>query len=224
MGEQTKKLLGNEDIEIAITPFGVDIKKFMRAGDISKNSDEINLGIIKTLSPKYGIEYLIKAFSILLSLYNGDKKLKLKIYGSGDLLEQLIDLTKELKIDRDVTFMGKIPNDEVPSALWGIDIFCLSSILDSESFGVSAVEAMAAGLPVVATDVSGFKEVMEDGTTGIIVPAKDPQAMAHAILRLIEDRQLRDLMGASGQERVTELYNWDNNVQNMIDLYNDLIK
>ena len=94
----------------------------------------------------------------------------------------------------------------------------------SESFGVSAVEAMACEIPVIATKVAGFQEVVRDGETGILVDVDDVQAMADAIKKLYDDKELREQYGKAGRKRVQNLYDWNENVDEMITLYRNVSK
>ena len=91
---------------------------------------------------------------------------------------------------------------------------------NSESFGVSAIEAMACECPVVTSDADGFKEVMEEGKTGFIVPKRDYRSAAEAIQKIIDDPQLAAKMGKAGRERVCNKYSWEDNVNAMIQIYN----
>lgn len=95
-------------------------------------------------------------------------------------------MSAELGLSEKIEFCGFIPNKDVPAALHSLDIACIPSILDSESFGVSAVEAMSCSVPVVVSDVDGLKEVVDDGVTGFVVERKNPQAMADKIIELIK--------------------------------------
>ena len=97
------------------------------------------------------------------------------------------------------------------------------SILNSESFGVVAVEAMACECPVITSDADGFTEVVKDGETGFIVPKRNIEETAKAIQRFIDDPMLRNKMGRKGRKRVIELYDWNKNVENMISIYNAII-
>lgn len=96
--------------------------------------------------------------------------------------------------------------------------------MDSESFGVAAVEAMACGIPVIASDADGFKEVIEDGITGILVPKGDIDAIAESMYKLMHNDKLRKQMGQAGVQHVKKLYDWDNNVNNMEEIYYKMIE
>ena len=93
---------------------------------------------------------------------------------------------------------------DIPELLAHSDVFVLSS--RSEGFPVSVLEAMAAGLPVVATDVGGVAEAVEDGETGLLVPATDAEALARALERLLADGELRRRLGAAGRARALSLF------------------
>jgi glycosyltransferase involved in cell wall biosynthesis len=90
---------------------------------------------------------------------------------------------------------------------------------NSESFGVSALEAMACECPVVASDADGFTEVIEDGVSGIIVPRRNTEAAAAALQKFIDNPQMKEKMGKAARERVCKLYEWDTNVKQMVEIY-----
>ncbi|HHY80546.1 MAG TPA: glycosyltransferase family 4 protein [Thermoanaerobacter sp.] len=225
MADQVRKLLNSNSVDITVTPFGVDIEKFSRKNE-SQNKEKICIGNIKTLAPKYGITDLIKAVRILKDnlvkkgLREISDNIVVQIYGDGMQREEILDLIKQLQLEDTVELKGRIPNHEVPAALEKMDIFCLTSVF--ESFGVSAVEAMALELPVVATDVDGFKEVVENDVTGIIVQRKNPAAIAKALEKLVLNKETRLEMGKNGRNRVIELYDWNRNVDTMLELYKSI--
>ncbi|WP_335995216.1 glycosyltransferase [Fusobacterium polymorphum] len=224
MAEETKKYLENKNRKIYITPFGVDTKKFKNF-NIEKNKNEIVIGIVKTLTKKYGIEYLIRAIKELENILPEDifSKIRLVIYGKGELKDKLENLSKELKIDDKVLFKGYISNEDVPIVLNKMDIFVVPSILDSESFGVAAVEAMACEVPVIASSVGGLKEVVVDSETGYLVSKKNYKEIADKLKKLILNEELRISLGKAGRKRVLENYNWDSNVEYMIKIYEEII-
>lgn len=221
MAEQVKLLLKDETKKIHITPFGVDLSKYNNSK--KKKTDKILIANIKSLKKVYGIDYLIEAIDCLKQIYEEDlsKKIGVLIYGDGPLREYLENLTKELNLQNMIAFKGSIPNSEVPQVLEEIDIFCSTST--QESFGVSLVEAMAMGLPVVATDVSGFREVVDHEKTGIIVENKNSIKIAEALKELILSKDLREEYGCNGRKKVEELYNWNDNVSEMLRIYETLI-
>lgn len=226
MARQTRRVLEDENINIYVTPFGVDLEKFKNIRT-EKDLSKFKFGIVKTLQSKYGIKYLIEAFKLVLEKINENKLdiyAELDIYGSGELESELKKLCRDLKIEDKVLFKGYIHNDEVPKAINSMDVFCLSSILDSESFGVAAVESMACEVPVIATDVDGFKEVVVDGETGYIVKRCNSKDLADKMYNLMCDKKNIKSMGVQGRKRVKELYDWETNVTSMEKVYSDTIE
>jgi len=220
MAAQVKRFLKNPDLEIDITPFGVDtVSAFSPERFDKRQMGRPVIGIIKTLEPKYGIEYLIEAFSMVSNRWEGMGSPLLEIYGRGSQLQELQALTEKLDIADQVSFKGFIEHTEVPAALSRFDLFVASS---SESFGVAVVEAMAMGLPVVATDADGFTEVVQDGVTGIIVPRKNSTALADAIYDMLTHPDCMHQMGKAGRERAVKLYEWEKNVDTMEEIYRRL--
>lgn len=223
MARQTEKFLAKKR-KIAVTPFGVDTEWFKPKENIkSDNDDSFVLGIVKSLSPKYGIATVIKAFAAFAQKIPREEKekIRLEIYGRGELLDELKELAANLHLENQIFFGGYVENRKIPSLLNKMDVFMLGSESESESFGVAAVEAMACELPVVATNVSGFREVIDNGKTGYLVPVGDYKAMAEKIFILYGDAGLRERMGKAGRKRVEELYNWEKNVDEMMRVYRE---
>lgn len=217
MADEARKVLGQPNKEIIVTPFGVNIYRFMPANKCTSNERPI-IGIVKYLEPIYDIPLLIKAFAIVHK--KSEIKPLLHIYGGGRLLEELKDLANTLGVGDDVVFFGTIPNAQVADALQSFDVFVNCSV--KESFGVAIVEAMSCGLPVVATDTVGFREVVDDGVTGFILADREPETMAERIIELLKDAGLRKEMGSAGRKKVLELYDWEKNISLMENLYKSL--
>lgn len=228
MAEELKKKVSLGDKTVYITPFGVDTEKFKNI-EKNKEKSEFRIGNVKTLEPKYGIEYAILAVKQLKEklIKNNEKDLaeaiKLYIYGNGSQKEQLAKLIHEKGLDSSVFLMGRIANDKVPEVLNQLDVFCATSVLDSESFGVAVVEAMACEVPVIATMVDGFSEVMEDNVTGILVERKNTNQIADAIEFLLRNKEKRIEYGKNGRKRVIEKYDWKQNVEYMESIYNNIV-
>src|SRR6185312_11709381 len=209
--------------EMVVTPFGVDCKRFKQQG-LPIPKEEFVIGTVKTLDEKYGIDYLIKSFALVAQEYSGPKKLRLMIAGDGPLKGKLEKLAKDLGVEELTSFLGFVPQDQVPSVLSLFSVFVAVSVFDSETFGVAIVEASACGLPVVVSDAGGLGEVVKDGSTGLIVPKRNPWATAHAIARLLNDDDLRMKMGIAGRNFVLENYEWNENASRMKRLYESLVR
>lgn len=215
MAEQTRKIVG--DKKIVVTPFGVDIEQFQMH---PKGSEEhFVVGTVKNLSYKYGIDIIIKAFRVFLDQLDKTDHIHMVIFGEGEQKDELIELCKLLGIFDRVHFEGYISNVKVPEAFRTMDIVCFGSRLESESFGVAAVEAMACGRPVIATKAAGFKEVMEEGKTGYLVSVDDYEMMAVYMLKLYRDKKLRNEIGLNGRKRVESFYDWNQCVDTMLKTY-----
>lgn len=227
MARQVVKLMNYSIEDIHITPFGVDTNKFYRFDDKHLDNSRIIIGSIKKLSPKYGIKFGVLAVDYLVNriLKDKDSKIQIKyyIYGDGDEKKELEELVISKNLQNIVEFKGRIPNELVPKALNEFDIFLGTSILDSESFGVAIVEAMACEIPVIVTDVDGFKEVVNNGKSGILVARKDFIKMGEALYNLIDNPILRRNIGFDQRKRVVGEYNWVDNVKKMESIYKNLI-
>ncbi len=205
------------DKDIEVTPFGIDLDKFkpIKVESIFGEND-IVVGTIKSLEPEYGIEYLISAFKIVVEK-NRSLPLKLLIVGSGSLEAKLKKMVSDLGLSEYTVFVGKVPYDEIPKYHNMIDIPVFVS--NSESFGVAVIEASACEKPVIVSDVGGLPEVVENNVTGIVVPPRNEIETAKAIEKLVLDKSLREKMGKAGRERAKKLYNWEENVKQMIEIY-----
>jgi len=204
------------DKKIEVTPFGVDLNKFYPNAEFDFENTQITIGTVKALEDKYGIGDLIKAFHIFHQQYPNSK---LVIAGDGPQKEEYIQLASSLGITNDTTFTGRIPNDEVAQLIRSFSVFAVPSTEDSESFGVAAVESMACGVPVVVSNVGGLPEVVKDGVTGVVVDKKNFQMLASAFVKLADSLELRKSMGTNGVQHVKKHYNWANNADQMIKLY-----
>jgi glycosyltransferase involved in cell wall biosynthesis len=217
--KEIKKLTSKS---ITLIPFGVPTDRY-KPREIKEIDSFIRIGTIRTLSEKYGVEFLIRAFA---KIHTEFSLARLEIVGDGPQRNMLKKLCEDLDITNKVTFHGYINQHSEPekymNLLQSFDIFAILSVLDSETFGVAAVEASACGIPVIATRVGGLPEVVEDGVTGILVPASDSDKTAEALKKLLESKELRSSMGKNGRIKVLKQYDWKNNLQTMINLYRNL--
>ena len=125
---------------------------------------------------------------------------RLRIVGAGAQLEEVAFARHQLGLDGVVELVGGLDRDAAREELAGAHVFVHGAV--SEGFGNAVLEAQAAALPVVCTDAEGLAENVDDGVTGIVVPRRDPAAMADALARLAADPELRVRMGRAGLERV----------------------
>lgn len=209
--------------EIIVTPFGVDVNKFAPQTNKMSNPNLINIGIVKSLEEKYGIEYLLYSLKEILS-QNPTYNIRLHIVGRGSLEKQLKTLSGKLSLSDYVVFHGFIEHENIPKILNKLDIAVFPSIDDSESFGVACVEAMACGIPVIVSDVDGFKEVTLNKITGLVIPQKNVLALVKALILLIENPNYRKILGYNGRLHVIEKYNWHENFRIVVSVYESLIK
>lgn len=207
MADEIRKITGNANQYIAMTPFGVNTEVFKPLDNKEHNKRPV-IGIVKSFLPVYDIPLLIEGFS--LTHKKMDVKPVLKIYGDGPLKDQLHDLAKETGVGEDIHFMGRIPNNYVPNALNGLDIFVNCS--KQESFGVNVLEAMACGLPVIVTDCVGPREIIEDGISGFILKDRNPETLANVMIYILNDEKEQRKMGVLGRKRVLEHYDWETNL------------
>ena len=146
-----------------------------------------------------GVDYLVMA---LKRVKDKNENVKLVIAGVGELVLELEIIAAHLGLKEDVFFTGFVDEELKPQYYAMCDIFVLPSISSVEAFGLVLLEAMATGRPCITTDLPGVRENILPGTTGLIVPPKDEQALADAILKLVENDELRIQMGFNARKAV----------------------
>jgi len=234
MARETTNLTNSIKNRISVVPFGIDCNTFRPLGGF-RDSQYITIGTVKTMAVKYGIDILIEAFSILfhrISIESSPRaeKLRLVLVGGGpekskdDQTTMLKQMCVDLGIQEKVTFIGQVKHAEVPTWLNRFDIYAALSRNNSESFGVAVLEAGACELPVVASRVGGFPEVVQDGLTGYVVPNENASQAADAIYRLVADATLRANMGQAGRKFVRANFDWEQNVSQMEQIYASILK
>jgi glycosyltransferase involved in cell wall biosynthesis len=189
---------GVEQSRIRLIHSGIDLIKLQngaRAPASFTNAPVI--GMAAVLEERKGHRYLLQA---ALSLKKQGFRLKYRIAGDGSLRRDLHALTARLGLQEDVEFLGFVT--DISRFLSTIDIFVLPSL--SEGLGLSVLEAMAAGKPIVASRVGGVVDAVIDSTTGFLVAPGDVDGIAGAIRKLVEDQTLTQAMGKRGAERVRE--------------------
>lgn len=214
MKKQIQKL-GRKDVDV--TPFGVDLNVFKPAPKRMFGDAKV-VGTIKTLEQHYGIDILIQSFAIVRSKYQGP--LKLVICGDGSQRKALEQLAAACGCKDDIIFAGAIPQHEVPKYLNAFDVF--ANLSRRESFGVSILEAMACGVPVVCSNADGPKEISENGKYASQVEVGE--TAAGAMLSLLENEDAAKSLAADAMEHVKRKYDWSRNLDDIQKHYNKLLR
>ncbi len=209
---------------IEVTPFGVDMEVF-KPLSVTKQQDVFVFGIVKTMAEKYGIRYLLEGYAQFKEMVRPEaySHTHLKIVGGGPLLDEYQAYAEKLGISEQTTFTGNIAHHKIPEEINRFDVFFVPSTLDSESFGVAALEAQACEVPIVAANVGGLSEVVIDGVTGYVIPTKDSQAIAEKMKHFFENPDQGKEVGRRGRVHVMKAYDWDKNAETMLNIYGRIL-
>lgn len=199
--------------KIAVIHNGIDTNVFVPP------NKETNCGQILWIGrfiPGKGAEYLIETFSILVREW---PDLKLLMIGNGPFKKNIEQKIHELNLSKNIIMKGFVPNSELPSIYQNSDVFVLPSI--NEGVPRTILEAMACGIPVVCTELPQLIDIVKG--CGIMVPKRDPQALAEAVSKIISDKGLSQKLGENGRKNVVDNYSWEDTVNRTINLYKELI-
>ena len=210
--------------EVLVLPNGVDLARF---DALSRDKARIRLGIgenekvalfVGNINPVKGVEYLIEGMGSLAGKF---PQARLFIVGRDMQNGKIQHLVRERNLQAKVVFTGFVPPAQIPQYMIAADVFVLPSV--TEGFPNVLLEAMAAGLPLVSTDVCGLPEIVEDGENGLLVPPEDPQGLAEAISRLLDDEDLRKRMGKNARKRAESHFGWDVITGRLEEIYNSVV-
>jgi glycosyltransferase involved in cell wall biosynthesis len=216
---------GVERQRVTVVHSGVDCERFRpptaeeRAGArraLKISDDEIVISAVGALEQRKGHRYLIEAVGAIAAT----GKFKCFIAGQG-LIGKILqgEIAVLRRLDR-IKLLGRV--DDLRELLWASDIFAMPSL--KEGLGVAALEAMASGLPVIASDVGGLREVVQDERTGMIVPPAHSGKIAEAIKRLAESSELRTGMGAAARALAVENYSMEKMAARTLALYRECVR
>lgn len=208
------KAMGIPPEKISIAPCGVDLDLFTGSGPADKRNRTHRILSVGRLVPRKGVEVVIRALPLLMVAGFGDVEL-LIVGGGGDATatesdaeaRRLLAIAAELGVREHVIFRGQEPREAMPKIFRSADAVACTPWY--EPFGIVPLEAMACGVPVVASAVGGLRDTVVDGGTGLHVPPLDPGATAAALARLLSDKGLREELGRAGQQRARARYSWD---------------
>ncbi|OGO22826.1 MAG: hypothetical protein A2Z28_03140 [Chloroflexi bacterium RBG_16_51_9] len=209
---------GSAPEKISIVPCGVNLETFYPMGkekakrELGLNDNKIIL-FVGRIEPVKGIEQLLRAMSYL----QNKRGSRLVIIGGDDSSQyetaRLLALARELNIEDSVTFAGSVKQDKFPCYYSAADVCVISSYY--ESFGLVALESLACGTPVVATDVGGSKSIIREGETGYVVADNEPHQLAQKI-DLLLSRSSPDINSALSIRASVSKYNWPNIAETMV--------
>jgi phosphatidylinositol alpha-mannosyltransferase len=185
---------------VRIVPNGIDIETFAHATPMSLPPGR-KLLFVNRLDRRKGIEIALQAFERLASRF---EDLLFVVCGDGPRRSAPDALPPSVR--RRVLMLGDVPDAQLPSVYAAADVF-VAPATGQESFGVVLLEAMAAGAPIVATDIEGYREVAGNGGCALLVRPAEPAALAHAIGRLLESPLLARRLAAAGRRRV-QRFSW----------------
>ena len=220
-----KKLLRDHKITapISIIPSGINIDNFANATGQRNSirekynikSDDIMLITASRIVEEKNINFLIQSFSLMKKKF---ENIKFMIVGDGAVKEELEEMTKKLGFERDIIFTGLVDRTEIVSLYQASDIFVFAS--HTETQGLVAVEAMAAGSPVVAIKASGIEDIVQDGEDGFLTN-DSKEEFAEKVLKIATDEELRKKMAEKAKEnsRKFEIAPW---VEKIVKLYESL--
>jgi glycogen(starch) synthase len=222
--EKIQKYYGIEQSKVRIVPNGVDIEKF-KPMETKKVRQQFGLGnepcvlFVGSLIPRKGLPFLIEAAK---KVVRAQADTKFLIVGDGPLRNQLYDSLKTANLSDNFRFLGNLKDNVLPAIYNCADIFILPSIQEGQ--GIVLLEAQASGKPVVAFDIGGVNEALQNKETGLLVNQGDVDALADASLKLLTDKALREKMGSNGRKFVSENYTWDICAQKMLKVYLEALK
>ena len=214
---ETSRELSRYREKTVVVPYGIDTRPFVNPDPAEVQKLRALFGPRLILAVGRLIYY--KGFDVLIKAMT-DVDATALVVGSGPLRKELEELARRHGLTNRIRFLGDIHNDRLASYYAAADVFVLPSVARSEAFGIVQIEAMAAGLPVVNTELdSGVPEVSLNELTGFTVPPRDPSALAAALNRLLSDASLRESLGREGQRRAEKEFSVEIMSQRMSGLY-----
>ena len=206
-----------------IIPNGIDLEPFSDPAlrPIERFDDgKLNVLFVGRLEKRKGFKYLLRAFA---QVKKAVPEARLMVVGAYDKEDKapFVLYAREHRL-RDVRFIGYVPEDDLPRYYLTCHVFCAPST-GFESFGIILLEAMAAGRPIVASNIDGYRGVLEDGKEGLLVQPEDERRLADALIHLLRDPALRGRMGRRGQAKATD-YSWQKVAQQILGYYQELLE
>jgi len=200
-----------------VLPNGIEISEFpLEISPAIRDQKQIKCLTIAFMQARKGLDYLLEAFTLIKN-----DRISLTIVGDGPHYARLRKLAESLGITSSIKFTGRLARADVRHELRNSQLFVLPSLWEGQ--GIVFLEAMACGLPIVATDIPGVKGMLEDEVNALLVPPGDSRALARAIERLASSSELRFNLASEGLSRV-EQFDWNELVERVISLYSSAME
>ena len=196
-------------IDSEVIPYGVTVQ-IDPQGPLPADQPDVPMLLFSgRLIPRKGVHFLLRAMPLILA----KRKVRLVITGDGHCREEWEALSRELGLAHLVEFAGFVSNERLSELFRSCSIYVHPAIYDerndTEGLGVVLIEALRNRKPVVASGIGGIVDIIKDESTGLLVPEKNPAALAQAVLRLLEDPALARRLGEQGYAYATEAFDWD---------------
>jgi phosphatidylinositol alpha-mannosyltransferase len=202
---------GRLSADCEIIPNGVDVEQFGRGRRLSRFDDgKLNVLWVGRLEPRNGLDHAIAVFAEVRKAIDA----RLLVLGDGPLMPHYQGMVPR-EVAADVVFAGRVV-EERPDWYASADVYCAPTKI--ASFGITLLEAMAAGKPILASDIEGFREVMQHGREGELLPVEDQRAWARAILRLAREPLRAAAYSERGRHTAQE-YAWPSVARRVVNLY-----
>jgi len=201
-----------------VIPNGIDAQQFGDPGIESVerfNDGRPNILFVGRLDKRKGFRYLLQAFALVVQAVPNARLMVVGAYSKEDK-EPFVRYAWEHHLIG-VKFVGRVSPQELPRYYKTCDLFCAPST-GFESFGIVLLEAMAAGKPIVATGIAGYRSVLEHGREGLLVEPENESALAEAIIRVLRDPSLRSSMGEQGRLKAQQ-YDWPIVARRVLSMY-----
>ncbi|MGH2690903.1 MAG: glycosyltransferase family 4 protein [Actinomycetota bacterium] len=202
--------------EIRIVPNGAEVEMFASAQP-ARLPEGRRILFVNRLDPRKGFRVMVEAFGMLSATH---PDALLVVAGDGPERPALRELPAEAR--GRVVMLGNVAHDQLPPYHAASEVFCAPAT-GRESFGIVLVEAMAAGLPVIASDIPGYREVVREGVEGMLVPPGEPAALARVISDVMGDPDAAKRFGEAGRSRAKR-YSWDTVAAEIEQIYRDAIE
>jgi glycosyltransferase involved in cell wall biosynthesis len=218
---ELQKICPVHESKIHVIPFGATVN--IRPTEKEKDKKVKDILYVGRLIERKGVKFLIEAFKEIAEKTPSH----LHIVGDGDRAEVLKNLVQSLDLRDKVTFHGVVSNEQLENLYQKADVFVLPSIVDdrgdTEGLGIVLVEALGFHTPVVACDVGGISDVIENGKTGWLVPEKNPEAIASAVLRVFADPLSASNLVEEGAVRAQSYFDWNRIIAQILGLYSSVL-